>query len=116
LGELGRRFIGLKQRRILALDAFVGCLRRPTSNGLPVDIRSASARRENYVRRLASMNVYCARDLPAQRGNPGHGLFRASTVSAKLRVSPEAGVAQLVEQLIRNQQVIGSSPIAGSNL
>src|SRR5262245_36765329 len=26
-----------------------------------------------------------------------------------------AGVAQLVEQLIRNQQVIGSSPIAGSN-
>jgi hypothetical protein len=26
----------------------------------------------------------------------------------------EAGVAQLVEQLIRNQQVIGSSPIAGS--
>ena len=28
---------------------------------------------------------------------------------------PEAGVAQLVEQLIRNQQVIGSSPIAGSS-
>ena len=27
---------------------------------------------------------------------------------------PHAGVAQLVEQLIRNQQVIGSSPIAGS--
>ena len=27
----------------------------------------------------------------------------------------EAGVAQLVEQLIRNQQVIGSSPIAGSS-
>jgi hypothetical protein len=27
---------------------------------------------------------------------------------------PIAGVAQLVEQLIRNQQVIGSSPIAGS--
>ena len=26
-----------------------------------------------------------------------------------------AGVAQLVEQLIRNQQVIGSSPIAGSS-
>jgi hypothetical protein len=26
----------------------------------------------------------------------------------------QAGVAQLVEQLIRNQQVIGSSPIAGS--
>ena len=29
---------------------------------------------------------------------------------------PKAGVAQLVEQLIRNQQVIGSSPIAGSNI
>jgi hypothetical protein len=32
-------------------------------------------------------------------------------------VQPErADVAQLVEQLIRNQQVIGSSPIVGSNL
>ena len=27
----------------------------------------------------------------------------------------QAGVAQLVEQLIRNQQVNGSSPFAGSN-
>ena len=27
----------------------------------------------------------------------------------------QAGVAQLVEQLIRNQQVSGSSPLAGSN-
>ena len=27
---------------------------------------------------------------------------------------PQAGVAQLVEQLIRNQQVSGSSPLAGS--
>ena len=32
-----------------------------------------------------------------------------------LPTAREAGVAQLVEQLIRNQQVIGSSPIAGSN-
>ena len=32
-------------------------------------------------------------------------------------MQPErADVAQLVEQLIRNQQVIGSSPIVGSNL
>ena len=30
--------------------------------------------------------------------------------------SGQAGVAQLVEQLIRNQQVIGSSPIAGSKI
>ena len=35
--------------------------------------------------------------------------------SVKLVFSPGAGVAQLVEQLIRNQQVIGSSPIAGSS-
>jgi hypothetical protein len=34
---------------------------------------------------------------------------------AKIVVPARAGVAQLVEQLIRNQQVIGSSPIAGSN-
>jgi hypothetical protein len=32
----------------------------------------------------------------------------------KGRVNPAAGIAQLVEQLICNQQVIGSSPIAGS--
>ena len=29
-------------------------------------------------------------------------------------ISSHAGVAQLVEQLIRNQQVNGSSPFAGS--
>ena len=33
-----------------------------------------------------------------------------------VRSSVQAGVAQLVEQLIRNQQVTGSSPVAGSNL
>ena len=37
--------------------------------------------------------------------------------SLSARTHPaRAGVAQLVEQLIRNQQVIGSSPIAGSRL
>jgi hypothetical protein len=35
---------------------------------------------------------------------------------AKIVVPARAGVAQLVEQLIRNQQVIGSSPIAGSKI
>ncbi len=30
-----------------------------------------------------------------------------------LLFEPNAGIAQLVEQLICNQQVIGSSPIAG---
>jgi hypothetical protein len=34
----------------------------------------------------------------------------------RIAVSAPAGVAQLVEQLIRNQQVIGSSPIAGSRI
>ena len=45
----------------------------------------------------------------------GHGseLARGAT-SVKLVVSPEAGVAQLVEQLIRNQQVVRSIRIAGS--
>ena len=33
-----------------------------------------------------------------------------------LAVVPAAGVAQLVEQLIRNQQVRGSSPRAGSKI
>ena len=39
----------------------------------------------------------------------------AGNDSAVLRCGVQAGVAQLVEQLIRNQQVAGSSPIAGSN-
>lgn len=34
----------------------------------------------------------------------------------ELQSLAEADVAQLVEQLIRNQQVSGSSPLAGSNL
>ena len=38
-----------------------------------------------------------------------------SLVSATRRFREHAGVAQLVEQLIRNQQVSGSSPLAGSN-
>jgi hypothetical protein len=37
-----------------------------------------------------------------------------SHVSAPIHHSTSAGVAQLVEQLIRNQQVWGSSPHAGS--
>ncbi len=45
---------------------------------------------------------------------PGAPAVRG-TIDAS-RAFPPAGVAQLVEQLIRNQQVIGSSPIAGSNV
>ena len=39
-----------------------------------------------------------------------------TTAGAGPAPHPRAGVAQLVEQLIRNQQVSGSSPLAGSNL
>ena len=41
----------------------------------------------------------------------GWGVLSRAAAAASL----QAGVAQLVEQLIRNQQVIGSSPIAGSS-
>ena len=37
-------------------------------------------------------------------------------IDPKSKNSPYAGVAQLVEQLICNQQVAGSSPFASSNL
>ena len=41
--------------------------------------------------------------------------FRVHPANRGLRVpASSADVAQLVEQLIRNQQVIGSSPIVGS--
>ena len=40
---------------------------------------------------------------------------REPTAQCRVCAHPPAGVAQLVEQLIRNQQVIGSSPIAGSS-
>jgi hypothetical protein len=45
----------------------------------------------------------------------GDGISGVVAPGGRLRdPSVSAGVAQLVEQLIRNQQVIGSSPIAGS--
>ena len=44
-------------------------------------------------------------------------MFRRARIAREGRgiSSRQAGVAQLVEQLIRNQQVLGSSPSAGSN-
>ena len=47
------------------------------------------------------------------RCRPIHPRIRNPAV-VPLAVVPAAGVAQLVEQLIRNQQVRGSSPRAGS--
>ena len=52
-------------------------------------------------------------------GHPGFELTKTPMcyirrVVTLTGVASKAGVAQLVEQLIRNQQVIGSSPIAGS--
>jgi hypothetical protein len=40
--------------------------------------------------------------------------FACVKIDVSAAAPSPAGVAQLVEQLIRNQQVIGSSPIAGS--
>ena len=37
-----------------------------------------------------------------------------ATLSAKIGIHTRAGVAQLVEQLTCNQQVVGSTPIASS--
>ena len=39
--------------------------------------------------------------------------YRVVATAGRRWTLPVPGVAQLVEQLIRNQQVIGSSPIAG---
>ena len=46
-----------------------------------------------------------------------HIMSRRGDAGAVTRaVLPAAGVVQLVEQMIRNQQVSGSSPLAGSNI
>jgi hypothetical protein len=44
---------------------------------------------------------------------PGGKRAKCLALRKLLRI-PDAGIAQLVEQLICNQQVIGSNPIAGS--
>ena len=44
----------------------------------------------------------------------GAGAARFDVLELCVFALPNAGVAQLVEQLIRNQQVLGSSPSAGS--
>ena len=57
---------------------------------------------------------------PSLYGNlPGHLQSKSATAQRQpyrgTHRVPKADVAQLVEQLIRNQQVIGSSPIVGSS-
>ena len=72
--------------------------------------------------------VCCHKPGAASSVNPLRlpGLDRAVTIDASaarrrrsVRLQADgprlAGVAQLVEQLIRNQQVVGSSPTAGSS-
>ena len=53
---------------------------------------------------------------PSGRGSMrSHIMSRRGDAGAVTRaVLPAAGVVQLVEQMIRNQQVSGSSPLAGS--
>ena len=54
--------------------------------------------------------------LDAQIGNYRQACFRATLPNTGATIQSEryAEVAQLVEQLIRNQQVAGSSPAVGS--
>ncbi len=60
---------------------------------------------------LNSMTYLSERNLP----QADRSWYTASTSGLKPSVSsPSAGIAQLVEQLICNQQVVGSNPTAGS--
>ena len=60
----------------------------------------------NLRARVADVVHGCA------QGDSGPGVFCCGRIPFSF--PPNAGVAQLVEQLIRNQQVLGSSPSAGS--
>jgi hypothetical protein len=61
-----------------------------------------------HVTRLSRTDVRHA--VSRRKGLPSG----ASVTNRRGSIEGPAGVAQLVEQLIRNQQVAGSSPIAGS--
>jgi hypothetical protein len=61
---------------------------------------------------LNSMTYLSERNLP----QANRSWYTTSTSGLKQSVSfPSAGIAQLVEQLICNQQVVGSNPTAGSS-
>ena len=70
---------------------------------------SRSMRRGHGARWAASSRAPAVLGLEVPNG-------RCALSGAAAVASLQAGVAQLVEQLIRNQQVIGSSPIAGSKV
>ena len=53
--------------------------------------------------------------LRARRRSPSRTKSPSGPARSPFARGDEAGVAQLVEQLIRNQQVSGSSPLAGSS-
>jgi hypothetical protein len=62
-----------------------------------------------------SVKKYFFHFQPVLIGRPGAG-FAEIFAEFLLNYFSLAGIAQLVEQLIRNQQVVGSSPIPGSTL
>ena len=88
------------------------------------DSRGEGGRVDGGARAGAAARVAAYRQKPLGP-DPGVRSRAAAQVRARIRDSGRrdggrparvAGVAQLVEQLIRNQQVVGSSPTAGSNL
>jgi hypothetical protein len=55
-----------------------------------------------------------SRNLLQQSANSGIQSFNIRVAPATSFIEANAGIAQLVEQLICNQQVVGSNPTAGS--
>jgi hypothetical protein len=80
---------------------------RSPSRQLRIEARDCSPHLNSYVRVAAQ--IPCTDFL--RKAAPAHALPNSY---ATIQSNKCADVAQLVEQLIRNQQVIGSSPIVGS--
>ena len=64
------------------------------------------------IRSVSAMRHRCTRKSKVGRKGGQNGLSCAIFSAYSTRVN--AGIAQLVEQLICNQQVVGSNPTAGS--
>ena len=78
------------------------------------DLKRIDGARPATMRRVQARE--CAKIFVCARVDGRRGAVRPRGDARVVRVLPEAGVAQLVEQLIRNQQVRGSSPRVGSNV